>query len=86
MQLTCDRIPDIVYWMKRTKTVMELLRQAVKRTGLSMSAVSKRSGVPYAVVYGAMKSGKSITVVSLEKIAAALELEIVIRPKADKVN
>lgn len=62
---------------------MEQLRQAVKQSGVSMNAISKRTGLPYAVVHGMVKGGKSVTVITLEKIAAALELDIIIQSKTD---
>lgn len=65
---------------------MEQLRQAVRQSGVSMNALSKRTGLPYGVVHGMMKSGKSITVVTLERIAAALELDVTIRLKTDPEN
>lgn len=74
---------DIIYPMKRNKNVMEQLRQAVKQSGLSINAISKRTKLPYAVVHGLVRHRKSVTVITLEKIAAALELDIILQPKSE---
>lgn len=62
---------------------MEQLRQAIKASKLSMLAVAKKSGLPYSLIHGMITDNKSVTVITMEEIAAALNLEIIIRPKAE---
>ncbi len=59
--------------------IEQQLREAVKRTGLSLKAISDRSGLAYCSVHGFANGYAGLTLESAARLAAFLELEL--RPK-----
>ncbi len=58
------------------------LKAAARRSGMSMNAMSKRTGLAYQIVHGFLTKERDITVTSASKLADLFELEL--RPKAKK--
>ena len=56
-----------------------VIRQAFKKSGLSILALSKRSGVPYAAVHGLVNGNSDARLTTASKVCAVLGLEL--RPK-----
>ena len=59
--------------------IEQQLRRTAKRCGLSMLALSKRSGVPYSAVHGYMTGDRRISLRNAAKLAKVLGLEL--KPK-----
>ncbi|GMU37714.1 MAG: XRE family transcriptional regulator [Planctomycetota bacterium] len=60
------------------------LKAAAKRSGLSMLAISKATGLNYQTVHGFLKGERDIALSSAVKLADVLDLEL--RPKASKAS
>lgn len=67
--------------MKRNKSMREIVRQAFRESGLSMKALSDRSGVPYSSVHGMLTAGADVSISTIERVAPVLGLELVAKPK-----
>lgn len=52
------------------------LRDAAKRSGLSIKRLSDESGVPYSAMHGFMVNDRGITLRSAAKLARVLGLEL----------
>ncbi len=59
----------------------ELLQNAIRASGASGSAISKRSGIGQSTLSRFLRGKLSLTLGTAEKVLDALELEVVIRPR-----
>ena len=59
------------------------LKNAARKSGLSMKALSDRSGVFYSAVHGFMTSDRGITLRTAAKLARVLGLELRSKPKRE---
>ncbi|MCK6465098.1 MAG: helix-turn-helix transcriptional regulator [Phycisphaerae bacterium] len=69
---------DIIEYMN----IADSLKAAAKRSGLSMNAISKRTGLNYQTVHGFLTGERDIAVSTAQRLADLLDLEL--RPKASK--
>lgn len=74
--LTYILIRDIMEYMNIANT----LKSAAKRSGLSMLAISKATGLNYQTVHGFLTGERDIAVSTAQALADLLDLEL--RPKA----
>jgi hypothetical protein len=58
------------------------LREAARKSGMSMKRISEESGIPYAAVHGFVARDRSLLLSTASKLATLLELEL--RPIARK--
>lgn len=59
------------------KTIEDQLRQTARKSGLSMKAMSDRTGIPYAGLYNFVThDGKTITLRTASKLAVLFNLEL----------
>lgn len=86
IELTARTQADIIVCMTKTtprKTdLAKTLRGAIERSGLSMAAVAKLAGLPYAGIYRFVVYEKDLTLDSASRLCEALGLEL--RPAAAK--
>lgn len=52
------------------------IRLAFERSGLSIKALSRRAGIPYASAHGFVKNGRNLSLETVEKLCATLGLEL----------
>jgi len=58
------------------KNIEEQLRDAARRSGLSMLQLAERSGLRYGSVHRFMARGRSLSLTSAVKLAELLQLEL----------
>lgn len=61
-----------------------MLRTAAAESGLSMLAISKRTGLPYACVHGFASGTQTLRLTSAERLLDGLGLTVEIRPAKAK--
>lgn len=63
----------------------DMIRSAFKRSGLTMLAVSRRSGVPYSLIHGLLAGTKNSRLTTAAKVCEVLGLELRPRKSSRKV-
>lgn len=54
----------------------EQLREAARKSGLSMLAMSQQAGIPYAAVHNFVARERGLTLTTASKLATLLEMEL----------
>ncbi len=67
--------------MNKDNGILEQLREAARRSGLSMLRLSEQSGLRYMSVHRFVAGRKGVTIDSAARLAEALGLEVVLRPR-----
>ena len=65
-------------------TLARMVRQAIKRSGMTRFELSRRSGVPYAAVHGFVSGERDATLTTASRLLEALGLHVVLAPKRRK--
>ena len=61
--------------------ITEQLQEAIRSSGTSRYAISKRTGIDQALLCRFLQGKSSMALDTVDKVLDALELEIVIRPR-----
>ena len=61
--------------------MIEILKKAYAESGLSMKALSERSGVPYASVHGTLVGNRDPQLSTVERLSRVLGLDLVKKRK-----
>ena len=70
--------------MQVMERVLEQIRRAIRKSGQSRYAISKKSGVEQSALSRLMSGERGLSLEAVEKLADALDVEIIIRPKRRK--
>lgn len=68
----------------RDEEISELLRQAVRDSGLSELAIAKRAGIDQSQLNRFQRKERGLTLASASKVADALGLKLTLVPKVKK--
>lgn len=60
---------------------LDELRRAIESSGETRYAVAKRAGLPQSALSRLVSSGRGMTIDGIERVADALGMELVLRPK-----
>ena len=68
-------------------SLTEQLRQAIDDSGLSLNAISKATGTPYAAIHGFVNNDREITLKTADKLVElfGMRLTAAKRPRKDAV-
>ena len=69
---------------KARKTLTDVIRRQFEASGMSILALSKRSGTAYGSCHGLITTGRDVTITTADKVARTLDLELVPRKRKDK--
>jgi transcriptional regulator with XRE-family HTH domain len=73
--------PRYKYGPLRMAKILRAIRQAIEASGKTRYQLSKKTGIDQSHLSRLMKGGTGLSLEAVEKLAAALDVEIVIRPK-----
>jgi transcriptional regulator with XRE-family HTH domain len=64
--------------------ILETIRQAIRASGKTSDQISKKTGIPRPRLARLPQGGTALSLESLEKLADALDFEIILRPRSKK--
>ena len=76
--LTLSHVPVIFTWMSQ---IFDTIRKAIEASDKTRYRLSKETGIDQAQLSRLMSGKEGVSVENLERLAEALGLEIIIRPK-----